>query len=381
MRTHYTTELKEKLIQRYNSGETVAVIISETRIPRSTFYAWIKESRECQTSISLDESPKRRIVKLQSKIASLEERFLILKSVDCTPQSPLEEKLRCLEALSGQYNVHALCDALEVPRGTYYNHMRRNKKDNTYYAKRREDLRVKIQNIYDEHRQILGAAKIAAILNQQNEHVSVEMVREIMRGIGLISIREGGKKTYDKESRKYHNHLNQNFHTDQPNQVWVSDVTYFRYGDKQYYICVVIDLFARKVVAYKTGYKNSTQLLRATVKQAVEMRNPPRGMMLHTDRGGNYRSKVFAEYLKSVGIVHSFSRAYVPYDNSVVESFFSNLKREELYRTKYRSERELRKAIDDYMVFYNEKRPHAKLKYKTPNQKELEYAEKVKELS
>ena len=143
----------------------------------------------------------------------------------------------------------------------------------------------------------------------------------------------------------------------------------------------MIDLFARKVVAYKTGYRNSTQLLKATVKQAVEKRNPSKGMILHTDRGGNYRSKAFAEYLKSVGIVHSFSRAYVPYDNSVVESFFSNLKREELYRTKYHSERELRKAIDDYMVFYTEKRPHAKLKYKTPNQKELEYAEKVKELS
>ena len=69
----------------------------------------------------------------------------------------------------------------------------------------------------------------------------------------------------------------------------------------------------------------------------------------------------------------------MPYNNSVVESFFSNFKREELYRSKYHSERELRKAIDDYMLFFNEKRPHAKLKYKTPNQVELEFAEKTGE--
>ena len=325
------------------------------------------------------EYTKKQIARLETKIAILEERLQILKSVDCSVRSPLKEKLKCLESLSGQFSVHALCDALDVPRGTYYNHMLRNKKDHTYYAKRREELRIKIQNLFDEYHQIFGAEKIAVLLKQQNIRVSSEMVGELMQEMGLISIRQDAKKIYDKENRKYHNHLNQNFHTDQPNQVWVSDVTCFRYGDKHYYICVVIDLFARKVVAYKISFKNSTQLLKATVKQAVEKRHPPKGMIFHTDRGSNYRSKVFTEYLESVGIVQSFSRAHVPYDNSVVESFFSNLKREELYRSKYHSERELRKAIDDYMLFYNEKRPHAKLKYKTPNQVELEFAEKTGE--
>lgn len=75
-------------------------------------------------------------------------------------------------------------------------------------------------------------------------------------------------------------------------------------------------------------------------------------------------------------ITHSFSRAYIPYDNSVMESFFASLKREELYRKKYRSEKEFYKAVDDYIEFYNEQRPHAKLQYNTPNQKEREYKEK-----
>lgn len=94
---------------------------------------------------------------------------------------------------------------------------------------------------------------------------------------------------------------------------------------------------------------------------------------MHTDRGSNYSSYTFNSYLKSIAVTHSFSRAYVPYDNSVMESFFSNMKREELYRRKYRSEREIHKAITDYVTFYNDKRPHISNGYKTPTAKEELY--------
>lgn len=127
------------------------------------------------------------------------------------------------------------------------------------------------------------------------------------------------------------------------------------------------------VVGYKVGKSNSTQLVKSTFKQAYEARHPDSTLLFHTDRGTNYSSKSFNDYLSSLQITHSFSRAYVPYDNSVMESFFASMKREELYRTKYRTEAELYKAIDEYIVFYNEKRPHAKIQYKTPVQKEEEY--------
>ena len=136
---------------------------------------------------------------------------------------------------------------------------------------------------------------------------------------------------------------------------------------------VIIDLFARKVVSYKISQRNSTQLVKLTFQQAYEHRRPDASLIFHTDRGGNYRSNALCDYLKKLGVTHSFSRARVPYDNSVMESFFASLKREELYRTKYRSEREFKAAVDSYIEFYNDKRPHAKLKYKTPNQKEAEY--------
>ena len=99
-------------------------------------------------------------------------------------------------------------------------------------------------------------------------------------------------------------------------------------------------------------------------------------LIFHTDRGSNYRSKSFNDYLKSLNVTHSFSRVYIPYDNSVIESFFSSMKREELYRTKYRSKKEFRTAVDDYIIFYNERRPHQKNSYKTPLQKEQDFYDK-----
>ena len=203
--------------------------------------------------------------------------------------------------------------------------------------------------------------------------VSDEMVRTLMRDMGLVSIRQSAKKLYEDECRKYKNHLNQEFDVSRPNEVWFSDVTYFKCGKSAYYICVIIDLFSRMVIAYKIGKNNSTQLVKETFQIAYKTRQPDSNLTFHTDCGSNYRSKIMNDYIRSLNITQSFSRANVPYDNSVMESFFSSMKREELYRTKYRSETDFLKSVDEYIIFYNTKRPHRKLQYKTPKQKE-EYA-------
>ena len=276
----------------------------------------------------------------------------ILKSVDCTVQTPLRQRLYAGETLYGQYNVHVICDALNLSRGTFYNHVLRSKKDNTWYAKRCEELRIRIQEIYDDSKQIFGAEKIAAV-----------------HDMGITSIRQTSKKLYEDERKKHKNYLNQEFDTLKPNEVWVSDVTYFKFNENSYYICAIIDLFSRMVIGYKISKNNSTQLVKSTLKAAYALRSPAAGLIFHTDRGSNYGAKAVQDYLKTVNITHSFSRAHVPYDNSVMESS----KREELYRTKYRSEAEFYKAVADYILIYNTKRPHKKIKYKTPAQKEQEF--------
>lgn len=379
MRT-YTKEERQNAIDRFISGESAADILADTGIPKSTFYNWVYIYQEEKKALNKRTVNIRNFHLLENKVVRLENIIEILKSANCTPKSPLKQKLYAAEQFYGEYSVHVICDAFDIPRETFYNHVLRNKKDNTWYTKRKEELRHQIQEIYDESNQIFGAAKIAAVMRNQGVKVSNEMVRTLMRDMGLVSIRQNAKKLHDDESRKYKNYLNQEFDVSNPNEVWVSDVTYFKYGENAYYICAIIDLFSRMVVGYKVGKTNSTQLVKSTFQIAYKARQPDSSLIFHTDRGGNYRSKAMNDYMRSLHITHSFSRAHVPYDNSVMESFFASLKREELYRTKYRSEADFRSAVDKYIIFYNTKRPHRKLQYKTPEQKEEEYALKLGDL-
>ncbi len=370
MNRKYTKEQKQSVISQYSNGLPVAAIVSDTGIPRSTIYAWIKSEQENAKKKGMSLQNYRR---LERKVTKLEGMVKILQTASCLASAPLDMKLNAIEELYGQYSVHMLCDALKVSRGTFYNHILRNKRDNTWYAKRREENRVHIQRIYDDSNQIFGAAKIAAVMKEEGHRISVEMVRQLMRDMGLISIRQDSKDLYDKEKRRGKNYLNQQFTTTKPDEVWVSDVTYFRFNNKNFYICAILDLYARRVIGYRIGKVNSTQLVKNTFRMAYEERRPTMPLIFHTDRGGNYRSKTFCSYLNSLGVKQSYSRAHVPCDNSVMESFFANLKREELYRTKYRSEKEFRTAVEQYIEFYNERRPHAKNGYKTPLKKEADY--------
>ena len=375
MKKTYTSEQKQAIIERYISGgETYLQISEDTGIAKSTFYSWLKKYNIEKETAKKKTVNFRNFMLLENKVARLENMVDILKSVGGIEDIPLRKKLYLAERFYNEYSVHLICETLDIPRGTFYNHILRKKKDNTWYAKRKEELRIRIQEIYYENRQIFGADKIAAIMKNEGIVVSTEMVRKLMREMGIGSVRQSAKKLYENESKKHKNYVNQQFDTHAPNEVWVSDVTYFKFNEKAYYICVVIDLFSRKVISYKVGKKNSTQLVTSTLKMAYEERKPSSSLTYHTDRGFNFCSRGMAEYIKSIQITHSFSRPYVPYDNSVVESFFASLKREELYRTKYRSESEFMLAVSDYMDFFNTKRPHRKLQYRTPEQKEHDYA-------
>ena len=364
---------KERILEELRNGVSVITVAKKHNVSRSTIYRWRQEEKNHPDPLLKD----KNVALLTKRILHLEEIIQIIKEADCLPSAPLRERLYALERICGDHKVKVLCEALNVDRGTFYNHLLRNKKTNTWYAKQREIIRVAIQKVYDENRQIFGAGKIASILKEQGYKTSEDTVRRLMSDMGLTSIRQRAKALYEKERKAYcKNKVNQNFTANAPNELWVSDVTCYNFQEKTYYICVILDLFSRMVIGYRISHRNSTQLAKSTFKIAYEKRNPPKGLIFHTDRGTNYRSHTFISYLKSLGVVQSFSRAHIPYDNSVVESFFASFKREELYRTKYKSEKELIAAIDEYMIFYNTKRPHGGAGYQTPLSKEKEYYKK-----
>lgn len=113
--------------------------------------------------------------------------------------------------------------------------------------------------------------------------------------------------------------------------------------------------------------------MKTTFKKAYESRQPIDNLLFHTDNGSNYISNTFMKYLNSLGVTQSFSRAHIPYGNSVCESFFSTMKREELYRYKYPTVEAFKRSVEEYINFFNSERPHKTLKYKTPDKCETDF--------
>ena len=372
MKQIYTNEKRNDVVKMYQSGESIMSIHKNTGISRTTLYDWIKDyNSEKDKPLNMSDYNK---LKLHCK--KLEDIISIIKYSGCTANTPLKTRCEIIKSMSDAYSISALCSALDVAKGSYYNHIFRNKNGNTLAAKRIAELTPVVEEIYNKSKQIYGAGKIAAIMNDRGYHTTYHTVSKIMHENNWFSIRSCAKTLYLQNKVRRENILNQQFNPERPNEVWVSDITYFRFNNKTFYICVIIDLFARKVIAYRMSLKNSTQLTKSTFKIAYNSRNTDEELLFHSDNGSNYISKSFMGYLKSLDVIQSFSRKHLPYDNSVCESFFGNMKREELYRTNYKSEQHLRKSLKKYIEFYNNERPHSVLCNRTPNKVEAEYASK-----
>lgn len=361
---------KHNIVERYLCGERIESICKDTCYPRSTIYDWIRKYKSGLQNhqVNLKDYQNLRTMYERQKLI-----VHILQNAPCRANDPLHDRLEAIKDLSSKYTVYTLCDAFQVPKGTYYNFLLRRKGENSQAAKRRTELKPIIEEIYIKSNQTFGAGKVTAVLRDRGYKISERIVGDIMHSNGWFSVRTNAKTLYEYSERRKENILKQNFNADKPNQIWVSDVTYFSYNERKFFICVILDLYSRKVVAFKISKRNSSQLTKATFKYAYFSRNPQEGLIFHSDNGSNYISRSFYSYLKQFGVQQSFSRSRQPHDNAVSESFFKSMKTEELYRYKFKSEREFRKAVADYIEKYNTQRPHTYLGYLTPDRYEQLY--------
>jgi transposase InsO family protein len=376
MQNKLTDGEKQEIVAQYNSGVSVAELCTQHDIPRSTLYFWIQQFKPLKT-VTENTVYYHQYLELKRHADRLERQLEVIKAADCSLSAPRQEKLAALEKLHGQYSVHTLCNALDVSRGTFYNHIFR-RKDVTSYDKRREEIREQVRLVFDECKQRYGAKKICAVLADRGIRTSSKYVAELMREMGLQCIGRNAKREYKKQvsRRGRPNVLKQQFDVSEPNRVWVSDITCFMAKEKYYFICVIIDLYSRKVIAHSVSVKSSTYLVSSTFRKAFASRIPPEGVMFHSDQGVQYTSHTFQKLLRMNKVVQSFSKTHSPHDNAVSEAFFSSMKKEELYRTNYKSEREFRSSVDKYINFYNSERPHTTLAYRTPNRVEAQYESK-----
>lgn len=368
MPIEYPVEFKRKVILRYEKGESIKSLSQDLNIAQSTIYHWRKLYRSIQTP-QHTYTPKE-FDAISRRLEKLEHEMEIIRATGYLEEIPLQRKLKTLEQMysaeDSPYSIHELCEALGVARGTFYNHIFR-RTNRSEREKEQSELMIKVQQIFDDSQQRFGAEKIRTILAQTGVHVSAKRISAIMQELDLRSIRTNAKKQYKKHQQyQKQNMLAREFATDHPNQIWVSDITYFKVSGYWVYLCIILDLYSRKIIGYRVSRNASTNLVTTTFRNAYQERGRPKNLTFHSDRGKQYTSGAFTQLLQANGVKQSFSATGRPHDNAVAETFFSTFKKEEAYRREYTSEQSFRKSVEQYIQFYNDVRPHQTLKYQTP---------------
>ncbi len=286
-------------------------------------------------------------------------------------------KYRFIEKHRSSFRVEKMCQALKISRSGYYSWRDRPMSSRDLSN---EKLDKEIKHIHDKSMGTYGSPRITASLKKQGIVCSENRVAARMR---RNTIRAKTKKRFKVTTHSKHKHpvapnlLNQDFKAYKPNQVWVSDITYLWTREGWLYLCVIVDLFSRKVVGWSMSNNLGCNLALNAFQQALWRNKPGRGLIFHSDRGVQYACNEFSGVLKKYYFIQSMSRKGNCYDNAVAESFFHSLKTELVYFENYQTREEAKNSIFEYIeIYYNRYRLHSTLNYYSPDEFERSWLDK-----
>ena len=254
-----------------------------------------------------------------------------------------------------------MLEVLEISRKTYYQY--RNTEDKDYFDY------VLIKEIFEESKNTYGYRRVCeGLMVKYGVTFNHKKVARIMRKYGLKpEYIKRIKPNYSKkriEENVKPNLLNRKFYTSKENQVWVTDITYLIFKDKRLYLSTILDLYDRKVVAYKISKFNNNELVMDTLNEAIAKRKNVYGTIIHSDQGFQYTSYEYKAICESNGIQISMSRKGTPIDDSPMESWHGILKKETLYNNDIKNINEYQALVEDWIEFYNTTRIKIRKKFK-----------------
>jgi len=244
-------------------------------------------------------------------------------------------------------------------------------------AKRQEKLKRLITAIFEDSDGTYGYRRVAAQLARQGVVAGVELVRRLMRDLGLVACQPRPWRpstTRQGATGPIPDLVRRDFTAEVPGRKMVGDVTYIATREGWEYLATVIDCATRKVIGWAMDDNYKTPLITAAIEMAVRNIEMPEGAVFHSDRGSNYTSAEFAAVLERLGIRQSVGRTGICFDNALAESFNAAVKVERIHRTVYPTRQRARKDIARYIeIRYNRKRLHSALGYRTPQEVHEEY--------
>jgi transposase InsO family protein len=259
-----------------------------------------------------------------------------------------------------------MCQLASVSRRSFYRSLKERQP-----TEEEMEVRSAIQTIALEHRRRYGYRRITAELHRRGMQVNHKRVARIMREDNLLGVQPERFVVTTNSNHKLEIYLNlaSRMKLTGIHQLWVADITYIRLKAEFVYLAVILDRFSRKVVGWALDRTLGNRLAVGALEQALEKRQPPPGLVHHSDRGLQYASAEYAAILEEHRMVPSMSRPANPYDNASCESFMKTLKREEIYANKYGDLEHLRANIEEFIEeYYNQQRLHSALGYRSPEE-------------
>ncbi|QQK81814.1 IS3 family transposase [Salicibibacter cibi] len=274
-----------------------------------------------------------------------------------------------------EFRVAKMCKVLGVSRGGYYEWRNRAQ---CSQKQRKASIVEAIKEIFVQSRKTYGSPRITMELYKQGLTVTQKTVSTYMREYGLRpkSASKKGKKTTDSNHHQpiYPNLLKRDFHTEQPGETWVADITYIWTREGWLYLASVMDLFSRKVIGWNISHRLTKELATTALHRAMRLQPPQEGLIHHSDRGSQYASHDYQAILREHGMRTSMSRKGDCYDNACIESFHATIEKDLLAHETYDTREEAKMSVWEYIAcFYNEERTHSTIGYVSPNQFERQY--------
>ncbi|MCJ4129968.1 IS3 family transposase [Klebsiella pneumoniae] len=273
------------------------------------------------------------------------------------------QKALIISELRHEHALRDLLRAAGMSRSTWYYNMNALKQGDRYAG-----LKENIRKIYHYHKGRYGYRRITLALRKQGLRINHKTVQRLMAELSLRSVIRAKKYRAWKgrTGEAAPNILSRNFGASKANEKWVTDVTEFPVQGKKLYLSSVLDLFNREVIAYSLSERPVMEMVNTMLDGAFPKLRPGDAPLLHSDQGWHYRMRSYQERLKAHGMTQSMSRKGNCLDNAVMENFFGTLKSECFYLREFRSVSALRKAVEDYIHYYNNERISLKLKGLSP---------------
>ncbi|NAE18318.1 IS3 family transposase [Enterococcus hirae] len=371
-RRRFSPQFRAEAVQMVLQMERpIAEVARDLGINSGTLGNWVKTWRREHPEPVPDLSPveRARVKEMEDEIRRLrmENEFLKKSSGLLRPDATVAECCAVIDAEKATYPITFMCALLGVARSTYYAWTTRVE---SATAARRRMLAEAITAEFTASRATPGCRRIAAALNRSSITCSVGLVADLMRELGLAAVQPRAYKRTTVpgvDAAPASDLLGRDFTAPAPGQRLVGDITYLRTGEGWLYLATVIDLATRMVIGWQLGTHMRTSLVTDALAMALEAGHVDPDAVFHSDRGTQYTSAEFGAFTARHGIRRSMGRTGVCWDNAAAESFFATLKNEMYYRQTFVTRARARFAVAEYIeVFYNRRRLHSTLGYRTP---------------